>query len=199
MLKRIFLTALIFTFSAACSKDDAEQTVKNPKLIELGTVQEVNTRPALINILGGYERDSLQFAGNDVTKTVDVYASQDGSQPIITIFYKGTYTRGNDIGNDTWELDLNYTSVEVVARTDAAVKVLNTLSFCGKNDFATGVNANLSATSAEATCPLDDVPFSRYDIYKVEGDKVYFGTGDKTTKETRPKDLDRDHPFVKRG
>jgi hypothetical protein len=200
MTKKLFLAvALSLSLLAACSKDDAEQTVKNPKLIELGTVQETNIEPGAISLIGGYERDSLEFKGNDIMKTVDVFVSREATTPVISIFYKGTYTRGNDIGSETFEIDFNFTSVEMVARNEDAVKLLNGLSFCGKNDFVIGQPANLTAGSTGATCPLDDMPKSVYDVYHVEADKVFFGRGDKSKPETRPHELDRDHPYAKRG
>ncbi len=197
MIARAILVAA-FLFGAACSRDDAEQTVKNPKLIELGSVHEEIVRPGLIRVIGGFERDSFEFKGNDVLKTVDVYASQDGGQPALTIFYKGTYDRGTDLGSEVYEINFHFQTVEMIARTEDAMKLLNGLTFCGKNDFKVGEAANLTANSADPLCPLDDVPFNVFDVYKVEGDRVFFGKGDKTKAETRPHELDREHPFIKR-
>jgi len=197
MITRIILVLALLGVGA-CSKDDAEQTIKNPGLISLGTIHEEKIEPGLIRVLGGHERDSLQFSGNDVIKSVDIYATQDGGQPVLTIFYKGTYERINDIGDSTFEINFHYDSVEVVARNEDALKLLNGLTFCGKNDFVLGQAANLTANSADPLCPLDDVPFHVYDIYKIEGERVFFGKGDKSKAETRPKELDRDRPFIKR-
>jgi hypothetical protein len=189
---------LALVVGVACGRDDAEQTIKNPQLIALGTVQEEKIEPGLIRVIGGYERDSLQFSGNDVIKTVDVYANQNGSPPAVTIFYRGTYERGNDLGGEVFEINFHYTSVEMVARTEDAMKLLNGLTFCGKNDFVVGQAANLTDNSDDALCPLDDMPLHIYDIYKVEGDRVFFGKGDKTKPESRPREQDRNRPFIKR-
>jgi hypothetical protein len=192
------LVALGLVILCACSPEAARETVKNPKLIELGTIHEEKIQPGFIRVLGGSDRDTFTFSGNEVVKAVDIYPGPEGGTPVITVFYKGTYSRGNDIGNETFEINLNYNTVELVARNEDAVKLLNGLNFCGKNDFAIGVNANLTNSSAEALCPLDDTPTVVYDIYKVEGDRVFFGKGDKTSAEKRPKELDRDAPFIKR-
>lgn len=198
MLRKISL--ILFALAlAACSGDDAQEALKNPELIALGTVHEEKIQPGLIRVLGGYERDSLEFAGNDVIKSVDVYPTEAvGSTPALTIFYRGTYKRGSDIGDKTFEIDMTYNTVEVVARTEDALKLLNSLTFCGKNDFVLGQAANLTNNANDQLCPLDDLPKTVYDIYKVEGERVFFGKGDKTRADARPRELDRESPYIKR-
>jgi hypothetical protein len=195
-MRRLAALSLVILF--ACSPEGARETVKNPKLIELGTIHEEKIQPGLIRVLGGSERDTFTFSGNEVQKAVDIYPGPEGGTPVMTVIYKGTYSRGNDLGNETYQIDLSYKTVELVARNEDAVKVLNTLNFCGKSDFALGVNADLTANSPEGLCPLDDTPSVVYDIYKVEGDRVFFGKGDKTSAEKRPTELDRENPFIKR-
>ncbi|HEX4925330.1 MAG TPA: hypothetical protein VFV50_14645 [Bdellovibrionales bacterium] len=197
-MKKHLIFALFALVLGACSGDDAQEALKNPELIQLGTVHEEKVQPGLIRVLGGYERDSFAFSGNDVIKTVDVYPTETATSAALTIFYRGTYKRGNDIGGETFEIDLSYGSVEVVARTEDALKLLNSLTFCGKNDFVLGQAANLTNNANDPLCPLDDLPMTVYDIYKIEGERVFFGKGDKTRADARPRELDRDNPFIKR-
>jgi len=198
MIRKILLVVAFAGLAQGCSQDAAKQVIENPKLIQMGTIQQEHTQPGAIRAIGGDSRESFQFSGNNVKHTIDLFAAGENKTPIVTIFYSGTYERGEDLGNDTYQINFSYDKAEMVARNATAVQFLNTMSFCGKNDFAVGKTVNMTADSSNELCPLEDMPSHVFDIYKVEGDRVFFGKGDKTSADKRPKDLDRDNPFVKR-
>jgi hypothetical protein len=147
-------------------------------------------------IFGTSKRTQYDFSGNIVKRIEQTFSHENCVDPAGTVVYTGSYKKGDEVQKDVHAIDMTFTSVSVTALNDTGVKLLNTLKLCGKGDWTINVSVDMTAQNRDKLCPVKALPETVFDIYTVEGNKFYWGKGDKkATAADRPSQIDREVQF----
>lgn len=144
-----------------------------------------------------YTEVQAKVKGDNYTVYQDVYQDAACSMPLASAQIKAVFTLGDTVilssGESVVELDATINSAKMSVEDDNAVAYYNFVSFCGRSDWDKGVMVDV--TDCTEIVSSTEV----YDIYKLDGDKLYMGDsdyGDGETPQTRPTQLDS-NAFIK--
>lgn len=189
---------------SACDKDVSDainhpgEAVRNSELLHTFTQSACNTTAAPMVVLAPTYKITYDFNTTGVTRTNTYFSDTNCATPITKVKYEGTYVKGDPTTANVFQLNLHYSNVLVTGTSDAGITALKAfgLGFCGHKDWAINAAVDVSADSRDATCPLENLPEDLYDIYTVDGNALYFGTGaDRTTAANRSTEIDRSQPY----
>ena len=140
-----------------------------------------------------YDDVTLTFSGNSFTLTGSFSEDANCSTPVFSSSQKGTFKIGAEkiltSGDTVKELDVTSTEVHVTLHDELYVGFFNTSSTCNKTDWKKDVEVDVLGCD-------DFGPDTIYDIYKVDGNKLYLGDSSEEgvgeSSDTRPTELDSD-------
>ena len=134
---------------------------------------------------------SYSFRDNIFTGTVSIYSDSKCSIASFTTDSIATFSIGNETilstGETVKEIDRIFSTWTLVAESDEITSFFNTNSFCEKSDWIKGEKVDV------INCSDLGASVNRYDIFKIEDNKLLFGdgdTGDRKSKDTRPTQLE---------
>lgn len=94
--------------------------------------------------------------------------------------------------SSTGSIDFSYDNIQVTPKNDAGILALNAVTFCGSNTWSLNDNRDVTQLSGGEAC-WERTPRTVHDIYRIDGDNLYFGAGSEREKggsATRPTALD---------
>jgi hypothetical protein len=151
--------------------------------------------------LGSTVRTEYQFAGNKITKSDKYYSGKNCDNLAVSIDYVGTYKKHDEVAPGVHQFDISYDSAVVTPRSKKGEKALTKANFCGNQSWKLDTSTDVTPGTKKKTCPLVAMPAQKYDIYHVQGDKLYFGAteqGKKKNKaQNRPAELDKFDSYKK--
>lgn len=182
---------------AACSEDDAQDvidattnTAEDPSLqgTFVGTCYGAGFIPASTI-------DTYQFEGNSFTQTSVYYTSNDcaADSRLGELRYEGEFTidSDSDAVQNGGAVDVTVNNAVAVVDNQTFADLLNSVNYCGANNYAPGNEVKLSPEQTDdITCLVDDLPSTRYGAYTVDGETLYLNPdglkGMSTSEEQRP-------------
>jgi hypothetical protein len=193
---------------AACAKeaDKAAAAVdQKAKTLEINSKWISNCKNVTLDAFGiGSETEDFDF-GASLSKTTLLFQENNCVTATVRITENGSYVVGNKLVNsDAYELNQHFDSVAIMPMNDAGVTQLNLIQACGINDWAVGVQRDVTAKSSDS--PVIDrcwakTPRDLYDIALISTDKLTFGLEkdgkDRTAAEKRPTEIDGGVVFTK--
>lgn len=140
-----------------------------------------------------YDDVTLTFSGNSFTLTGSFSEDANCSVPVFSASQKGTFQVGAEkiltSGDTVNELDVTSTEAHVTLHDELYVELFNLSSTCNKTDWQKDVAVDVLGCD-------DFGPNKMYDIFKVEGNKLYLGDSSEEgigeSPDTRPTELDSD-------
>ncbi len=202
---RTIETLTLFAISAAilggCGKD-VDKAVKSVKQaarsIPLSnTWQEEECRGAA-GFWGASVRTFYEFNAQNVNKTNVYYSDAECRDKSISATFSGTTHIGNEIYENTKEIDVTLNSAVVTPHTETARDHLNSISACSISNWVINHPQDVTAHSGGLSCLHKQLPDTTYDIYVIENDNLLFGTGsNKGTPDRRPQELNRSKVYHK--
>jgi hypothetical protein len=155
--------------------------------------------PLGLAVIGASKRVIFEFDGRAASRNQQYYSEGDCKGDVaIDVYYKGQYSKGDDVQENVSKIDLTFGTVVVVPRNEEGVKALNAFNLCGISDWAIGQERDVTSASRDAKCPVDGTPQNVFDIYSVQDNVLVFGKGgaeDKDTAEKRATELDRETTY----
>lgn len=140
------------------------------------------------------------FDGANFTLAQEYYKNSDCSEPIAQLVYSGTLELDGENDVKAERINLTYEKASLTVMTEDGASLLDTLNFCGVDQWEAGKTVDLSSQSADTLCPVTDMGTKTFDIAKEVDHQLFFGKSDgdkdKSASEKRPSDLDRENPFV---
>jgi hypothetical protein len=162
--------------------------------------------------LFGHERKRIELAGDKAIFVTEGSApsiagailTPDKSpcaDPIGEVREEGSFDTGGD-AQGGHKIQFKIEKVSLKANGDLGAKALNVINACGINDWKAGESRDVTKATQEGSikCWGDKTPFTLYDIYTIEGTRLFLGKGQERGKESedgRPRDLDREMAFDK--
>jgi hypothetical protein len=138
--------------------------------------------------------------GNTFEQTVRVF-KDDCQETQITVKIAGKYDTLGAAKGEPYALNINFTvtSASLTAVSEDAVKMLNTLSYCGVKDWKTDKKIDLVDRGCTGlNYRSGEVIF---DIYRRDGDRLYFGRNlfylARESAADRPANIDERRIFFK--
>jgi hypothetical protein len=115
----------------------------------------------------------------------------------IEIEVDADFTSGSELKPNVHQIDINTTAMRVRPVTEAGVQVLKLAKLCDYTDWKVGETKDVTADTGKTTC-FPKLPQKLYDIYSIEGTKLFFGKSDDLTDQTkRPKALEPDFYYTR--
>lgn len=195
LVSMALLGAVALAGCAEDTKNDIREAIEEPAL-QKTWAQEACRPNAGLGSIAGTMRATYVFKGSEVSVTEDYFSDAGCSVPAASVQYIGAFTIGAEVSPGVQAIDLRYQTVVAAPRTEAVRDTLNTVSLCGKSDWAVNVSADMTGASTLALCPLRDTPSVMFDIFWISNGRLYFGKGDKNDPAARPAELDLEEPFV---
>jgi len=208
-LKNVLLICGLFSLSACGwlnkEKDEGnfiqsvENVVKEWKL--LGSSWE--SQCAGSEFLGTHSKEIYKFEGDIFTISNEYYFGDDkcAGNPSITQTYNGTFKIGsvNEDVEKARNIDFSYNESFLDPHTADGAQALNNLAFCGIDNWKSGSKIKLTDKRRSLKCPIHKVPQKRFDVIKVEDNKLFFGNSSIfELPKSRPTELDRDLVYTKK-
>ncbi len=217
-MKKLILLALTTVFVVACDDDDNNDVVENVQeaaedrdLQDKNFISPCSVTPldaVLTGIMTGgdaaikAQRVQYRFEGNDVTRTTFLFSESDCTSDVAIQFREvGDFDINPDNksadGGKFIDIDFHTLNAQVISQ--AGVEVANAISLCGANDWAAGAaERNVTARAADMTCYSAQVPRHNANIYRIDGNVLYFGpqTTANNDGSTRPTSLDTNVKYV---
>lgn len=139
-----------------------------------------------------YDQYTLTINGNSFGWDGSSYEDAACSISAFSLHSQGTFLVGSEkiltSGDTVKEIDISPASANMTLHDDDSVLAFNFIAMCGKTDWAKEVAVNIFSCTE-----FKDVAEKFYDIYKIDGNKIYFGddsTGDGLSSQTRPTQLE---------
>ena len=163
----LVLTSILVGFSllSGCLHDSSENTET-----ELEGVW--NTGCTYIEETGA-SKFSFEFFKNELILTMEMWYDQDCTIPFMTVKATGTFTIGSDYiissEDSVKEINQSRSNWYITLRDKEAVSVHNMLVYCD--------NSNWEIDSVFEVTICDEFTAAKkvYDIFKIEGSKLFFG------------------------
>lgn len=169
------------TFSSVCSTSLGEMAKT------LGTVKS--------------SRIEYHFVGDNVTHSTVYYQSTNCTgEPAYTFKEIGTFKSDNSKDIDGGRpIDMNFKNVYVNVSSDAGRDAANSAKLCGVSNWEKGKDTDVTVHSADLTCNNAQLPRSDYNIYRLDGGTLYWGSVLPVTDEAdRPTKLQKNIQFVEK-
>lgn len=154
-------------------------------------------QPGALKLIGASKRTSYTFAGNEITRSDAYYSDTTCGAGAVNVTYTGTFDKKDLAAQpDVNQLDVTLYKVFVVGQNAEGIKLLNAANFCGKKNWVENVEADLSANSRDAFCPLENLPQTYYTVYAVRNDYLFLGDAE-AKPEDRSVKLNLEMPYGK--
>lgn len=145
-------------------------------------------------------REEFRFEGATVMRTTSLYSSADCSDQAVLQF-KETGDFSIDDNQHTSDggqnIDLHYKKLEVTSITDTGALIAKEVKLCGSEDWSAGTNREVNASAADVNCYRRKVPADDINVYKRDGNTLYFGSHGLTgALTTRPTSVDMQTKYV---
>lgn len=210
----VSLLALAVSLGGGCGKEKGESpanAVENPPIETVEPPPE-DTRAAEPSSLEGLqgqwesnctdtvlfgltENASLEVAGTQARKAKSFYSTGDCQNEAIRVEQRA---RLSDLGEATTgitNLDVTVEHIRVTPVSETGVAILRLSNFCGIADWKLNEFREIAPEVDSSRC-FPKIPTKIFDIYAIEGEKVYFGNDDDMARTaSRPTQLYRDRFF----
>lgn len=191
MIRLNFLLVISLIILTACSSDGDDDNGGNADPALEGTWSEACTYDADDDT---YSKISMTFTGSNYSISSGAYSDANCSIALFTMAGEGTYDSGKEkilaSGDTVKEADITAKSATLTLKNDSDVADFNTASICDKTNWQKDVAMSILA------CSDLGLTIKSYDIYKIDGNKLYFGdtegAKDGKTEATRPDELETD-------
>jgi hypothetical protein len=199
--KSLVLVVFISLFGCSHKKTNSNyEAIKNTGR-EFGLMDTWESKCEASKLLGLSMKNYYNFSGNDFIKVTEFSNNSNCSDPSLSVQYKGSFKLADKSERlvDARNIDFDYQMANLKAQTKESVKLLNSIHFCGKDNYVVDEKHNLTNESDDNICPLANIPFKRYDLMMVKDKKLFFGVGDEVKMvnvKDRPYDLDLENPLV---
>ena len=140
------------------------------------------------------QKEQYNFYADGV-KSVNLYGADNCTAAKIELKYSGDTNVGEEDANGHNTIDLNFDKVTAKVLDQATADTLNSavVPSCGINDWAVGVERDVTAEAGSLTCPIGKAVHV-YDIIKTGGSFIKFGKADgaldKSAPDKRPAVID---------
>lgn len=192
--------------ASACGMMPTKEKGKKAAETDLGLAGEWQNDCEKKDWLGvTHQREVHKYsATGDFERATKVFSDNECNAAIADLVEGGTFSslgKSKDVANAT---DINYTitSATVTPKTENAVKIFNTASYCGKTDWAINASKDvLGLKCLDKTHAKGEVIF---DIYRVDMDGKRLTTGkpslflSKEDAASRPAALNEQNTFAKK-
>lgn len=142
-------------------------------------------RPLTAAVTALFSKNSLKssryqysFDGDNVTLTTLMYPTADCTgESAFTFDERGTFSiQDPKTAEGAKFIDINYKTVGVKVNSDDGARIANDLKLCGTQDWHNNSQADVTGNSKETTCYGTAVPRSDFNIYRIDGSVLYFGS-----------------------
>ncbi len=197
------LFACIFAL-AACS-DSSEDAINN-------TLQDPELNGRYTSACGASDlldlsmRETFRFeADGTLTRYQEFYQEADCSDAEIlgTVTLSGSFAVDKETSTDFVgsRIKIDLSEAYVKASKPLMVDALNTVNFCGANDYSLNNEVAISGGTGDLTCPVQDVPAVLYGVYREDDGDLYFNEGGLSSMaqdpQERPQTIDQEVVYAK--
>lgn len=198
------LAAMTGPACAANPIENLTNALKDPSL--QGKVFESNCsmRPMLA-IASGLKAKSSKSqyhftGGSGVVYSTIIYSNTSCSgDALISFEESGTLDikDENKTKDDARFIDFNFTKLSLALQSDAGVDFVNRVNICGARNMKRGEDREVTDQSRSITCYGSSVPRRDNNVYRLEGNTLYLGTGTSDRDaDGRPTSVDRQEKYV---
>lgn len=215
---RIALLLVPVMMLAACDRHknknpftNAKETLKDTSIQGKVYESDCSVQPvsaAISGVMTGGQasvkgaRTQYKFEGANVERRTLYFTAADCSGPIAFTFDEiGEVDIKDDHAEDGARfMDMSFKNVELQIESEDGAKVANAINMCRSNKWSKGDKQDVTPMSSDPTCYNGTVPRQVANIYKRDGDTLYFGsTAKKEVKDqNRPTSLDKGDAFKAR-
>lgn len=133
----------------------------------------------------------LEMMGEKISKLTRYHTNGGCAATGIEITQAGSFAKGAEVSPGVVSIDFHVAEATVKPVSNTGVDILKLSRFCGISDWQLNKARDITTTGGERCIPK--LPVTIFDIYSLEGNKLYFGRGDNLTNASkRPKELNRD-------
>lgn len=187
-----------------CDSDDASEVANNIS-------EDPQLNGSFIGPCSGSDilnlsyRQRMTFSGNTFTHERTYFESNDCSDAEVggTVELTGDFIVDADgiEDSDAGAIQLELKRALVTPNQEYLVDALNTVGFCGHDDYVLGNEKEITEGTDEFACPIRELPETLYGAYSVEGDRLYLNNGGlgqmSDDDKNRPTILDKDTVYIK--
>ena len=136
------------------------------------------------------QRIQYRFTGANVARVTHLYGARDCSGPEAFTFEEAGEMRileNSKTADGATLIDFDFKKVDLTVSSQEGVVIANRIGVCNQSDWAINTKRDVTPTSAEFSCYNVTTPRLEFNIYRLDGNVLYFGTQAKAnTVETRP-------------
>ena len=197
----ILCSALVI---GGCDSDDASDVANN--ITEDPQLNGSFVGPCSgSDILNLSYRQRMTFSGNTFTHERTYFETSDCSDAEAggTVELTGEFVVDADgiESSDAGAIQLELTKALVTPNQTYLVNALNTVGFCGSNDYTLNQEKEITEGTDEFACPVRELPETLYGAYSVEDDRLYLNNGGLSQMsedgQNRPTILDKNTVYIK--
>jgi len=143
------------------------------------------------------EREIWTFEGDTITYVETRYENTGqpttASDAFLALTSTYSFTIGSPVGDEN-ATEINYTveSITATPLTQDFADTLNTMAMGGISDWVVNEPRSIAGLNCNGEL-YHNTGYTYYNIFKINGNELYFGdenTGDETSEDNRPTDLD---------
>lgn len=136
-----------------------------------------------------YSKSSINYANTNFNVNVEVYTEATCSTLLFSSQTHGTYSVGNPLtlNNGQTVYEINYTNLvwSMALMNPEFVTQYNSKTICGNSNWQKGVAVDVT------NCQMFGFPNAIFDIYKIDGNNLFFGD-----EETASGETEQDRPTI---
>ena len=191
-----------------CSKDDAQDAIDGTKNVAddpelLGTY---SGECAGAGFIQAGVQDTYKFEGNSFTRIQTFYSDNTcaSDSKLGEIKYDGEFKvdSDSDVVTNGGAVDITLQSANLNISNQTLADLLNTIQFCGRNDYGIGAEFPLEGSATDDIgCPVETVPSTRYGAYTVDDGKLFLNRdaikGMSVKEDERPTEVLKEQALTK--
>ena len=168
---QVIIVALTVVVDAIQEAAVTEPSLEEPLLSLQGTWQGNNCYYSFN--FGGHVGYSFEVNGFNFENKITFWVDDSCETPYWSYIMLGTLTTSPTDDQAVFNVDMNVTSIKVTPFTSGAVDYKNGVEYCGKSDWAEGVEQEFLGTECAETKPMPGETI--YDIFSVDATNLKFG------------------------
>lgn len=208
MTQRVLAMAFAGAMLGACANKNDETEVVNTvdpdvQAAGLQSTWKSGCHNVALDVLS-LDSQTVEYQfGSDVNRVTTYYDADTCATPVLKIVEWGTYENFDPVEGHH-KIDIQWQKVSITPMTDTTRDLLNTVGFCGFQQWST--NGERDVTAQSSIDPVVDrcwvkTPRGQFDLVHISGSNLQLGATtpdlDKTSAEKRPTAIDTQVTYSK--
>jgi hypothetical protein len=149
------------------------------------------------DLFGLSQNSALSVVDGKMLRLTRYHSTGTCTEESVEVLAEASYNKGSDVRTNVAAIDITIQKIVMKPISEMGVTLLKTSAFCGQTEWVLGEPKDVTAFTGKTNC-YPKVPQTMFDIFSIDGEKLYFGKGtDISTPAKRPTEINIELPYTK--